>query len=99
MIQSVLSQIATVSLAVASCLLWIQFWRAWLRSRLPVLFGLSWFFLFFAIYRSFWVWWHFAGRPPDYAFGWHVVVMLWAIAVSMALTIYVLARHDGRKRI
>ena len=93
-LRSGLAQIATVGLGFGGIALWLMTWRAWRRNRIDLLNSLSWFFLFFGVYRAFWVWWHFAGRPPEWGFGWHVTVMLWAIMAAMGLMIIDLFKND-----
>ena len=95
MIQVWLGQAATVGIAAGSLLLWLRCWQVWNRSRLPILFGMAWFFLFFGMYRAYWAWWHFAGQPPQWAYGWHVVAMLWLVLGGIGLLCFYVERRDG----
>lgn len=95
-LQNIFGQTATIGLGIGGLILWAMTWRAWGRTKLELLYAMAWFFFFFALYRVFWIWWHFIGRPAEWSFGWHVVGMLWLVMISMAWMIYAIFKHDRK---
>lgn len=83
--QVLAAQVAAVALAGGSVTLAVQCWRQWRRTGLSILAAMAFFFSAYGTYRCFWVWYHFSGQPREWASGWHVNGMLWAIAVGIVV--------------